>query len=205
MLTPENVEYVIERALALVREDEVGHDAERDRRRLAQVEAETERAVDQVVHTGGRVEAVARKLEELEAEKRELLSRLERAPAIPSQVALREIVRDRVLAWRSLFEASPEEGRNALAALLAGRRMRVHADSERAFRVEGLLRLPLTNEPPRADASGRFDSVVAGERFGRTEPRHGALPPTSHWPHDPGRGRELDVQVVLREVRRIAA
>lgn len=171
-MTPENVNYVVARTLELVRDRLAARDPERDRRRLAEVELQVERAVELAVRMGGRVEAVERKLDALEAEKSEILARLDRAPALPSEAALREIARPRVLDYRGLLESSPEDGRRALRALLAGERMRVYSDTERGFRVEGLFRVPLTHEPPGdLSHSGRFDCVVAGGRFVRSPTR----------------------------------
>ena len=71
--------------------------------------------------------------------------------------------------WRAAFEGSPDDARQALRTLLAGERMRVYLDAERGFRVEGLLRVPTSSEPPGA-ASERFACGVAGVRFGTVEP-----------------------------------
>ena len=55
--------------------------------------------------------------------------------------------------------------RGALRTLLDGDRMRAYADAARDFRIEGMIYLPITNEPPGAVASGRFDCLVAGVGF----------------------------------------
>jgi hypothetical protein len=69
------------------------------------------------------------------------------------------------------FDGAPEESRRALRTLLDGDRMRVYANAEQDFRVEGLFRLGVlaaleSNEPPGA-SSGRFVSRVAGGRYAR--------------------------------------
>jgi hypothetical protein len=40
--------------------------------------------------------------------------------------------------------------------------MRVYADAERGFWVEGVLRVPIKSEPPGAGGSERFGCGVAG-------------------------------------------
>ena len=61
--------------------------------------------------------------------------------------------------------------RGALRTLLDGDRMRAYADAARDFRIEGMIYLPITNEPPGAVASGRFDCLVAGGRSVRVPTR----------------------------------
>jgi hypothetical protein len=58
--------------------------------------------------------------------------------------------------------------------LLDGERMRVYADADQAFRVEGVYRLALENGTDRnLNDSGRFDCLVAG---GAQRPRVSVLP-----------------------------
>ena len=135
----------------------------RDRRGLAEIEGEIERAVDLAVRMGG-LDAVQRKLEALEVEKREILARLERAPAPLDFDALTAAVMADVQDWHSAFDGSPD-ARRALRALLAGERMRVYSDGERGFRVEGMLRVPTSSEPP-GGGSERFACGVAGGLIG---------------------------------------
>ena len=74
-----------------------------------------------------------------------------------------ELAVERVLDLRRAFEGAPEESRSALRVLLDGERMRVYADADQAFRVEGVYRLALENGTDRnLDDSGRFDCLVAG-------------------------------------------
>ncbi|HTX52499.1 MAG TPA: recombinase family protein, partial [Candidatus Baltobacteraceae bacterium] len=89
-ISRETIELAVARALEVVRVALAEHDPVEDRARLAQIEVQTERLVDLVMRTGG-VEAAERKIEELRAEKAAILTRLERAPAVPSEAALRAI------------------------------------------------------------------------------------------------------------------
>ena len=164
VFTPANVQYAVERALGIVRERLAGEDPERDRRRLAEIAVETERAVELAVRIGG-LDAVQRKLEGLEAEKREILGRLDTTRALPDVDALAAEATRRVLAHRAVFEGNPEHAQRGLRALLSGERLRIHADPDRAFRVEGLLRVPTSNEPPGALGSEGFAFGVAGGGF----------------------------------------
>ena len=114
----------------------------------------------------GGLDAVQRKLEALETEKREIVARVESGSVeIPSVDAIAARVRHHVEHFQAVFAESPDPGRSALRSLLDGDRMRVYADAAQDFRVEGMIYLPITNEPPGAGASGRFDCVVAGVGF----------------------------------------
>jgi len=177
VLTPENVRYVVSRALQIVRERRAGDDPERDRRRLAELEAQIERAVDLAVRVGG-LDAAQRKLEALEAEKREVLARLDRAPVRLDVDALASEAERRVLAFRAAFDRSPDHAHRTLRALLAGERLRVYSDEDRGFRVQGMLRVPTSSEPLEARGSEGFACGVAGVRFATGEhlPRELAFP-----------------------------
>jgi hypothetical protein len=61
--------------------------------------------------------------------------------------------------------------RRRFGALLGDRRMVVHSDAERGFRVEGLFRLSLESENARRlQASERLDKMVAGGRYNTCTP-----------------------------------
>jgi hypothetical protein len=123
ILTPDNVRYAAARAVQLVCERIAASDPDRDRRRLAALEVELDRAVDLAVRMDG-LDAVQRKLEALEAEKREAIARLECAPPLPDFDVLEAAAVDRVQRFRALFDESPSEAHRALRALLAGDRIR---------------------------------------------------------------------------------
>jgi DNA invertase Pin-like site-specific DNA recombinase len=163
VLTPHNVRRAIERALEIVRSRLADSDPESDRRRLAELEVQVERAVDLGVRTGG-LDAVQRKLEALEVERRDILARLDRTPALPDYEALAAAVVHHAKEWQAAFEGSPDHARHALRALLGDERMRVYSDDERGFRVEGLLRVPTSGEPFR-EGSERLACGVAGGGF----------------------------------------
>jgi hypothetical protein len=141
------------------------------RRRLAELDAKIERAVELAIETGG-MEAVKRKLASLRAEREQLVGRLRVAPQPRSVEALRDLVVRRVMDFREAFGGAPEDCRRALRALLDGDRMRVYADGERTFRIEGLFRLAAleSGKPPGA-SSERFTCRVAGGCYARGSPR----------------------------------
>jgi DNA invertase Pin-like site-specific DNA recombinase len=163
VLTPENLQRAIERAFEIVRSRLAESDPESDRRRLAELEVEVDRAVDLGVRTGG-LDAVQRKLKALEAERIQILARLDRAPALPDYETLTAAVVHHAKEWQAAFEGSPDHARRALRALLGDERMRVYSDAERGFRVEGLLRVPTSGEPFR-EGSERLACGVAGGGF----------------------------------------
>jgi hypothetical protein len=97
---------------------------------------------------------------------------------LPDLEAISALVERRVLDLRTTLDSEPEAARRAMRRLLGGERLRVYSDPDRGFRVEGILRVPLNDEPPGTEASGRFDCWVAGGRFATGEhlPRELAFP-----------------------------
>ncbi len=166
VLSTEVLAYTIEQALERLHEGLRPADLEAQRRRLAQVERELENLVRLAAKLGD-LEAHAQVLAEHRAERDELLRRLRAAPpplAIEPgdlRAALEEAARD----LRKPLAAAPGEMRTALFALLAGRRMRVHGEVERGYRVEGVFSLALETGNARGDGPGRFGCVVAGGGF----------------------------------------
>jgi hypothetical protein len=71
---------------------------------------------------------------------------------------------------RATLQGSPEAARRGFEALLGGRRMEVHGDEARGFRVEGLF-APWMREAPRSRWTLRGASQVAGRRFVRVPTR----------------------------------
>ncbi len=117
-----------------------------------------ERAVDLAVETDG-LAAAKRLLQVLEAERAEVESRLATQPCVPDLASLRPVVEAKVDELRATFLGAPIQARRDFGALLGDRRMVVHADAERGFRVEGFFRLSLESESARSPHdSGRFIS-----------------------------------------------
>lgn len=170
ILTPTNLEHVVERALEQIEAQIAGPNPDELRRRLAAVEAKIERAVDLAVGDTGDLAAVKRKLAELRAERDELDQALRAAPPPFDREAFRDLVERRALDLREAFGSAPEECRRALKTLLAGERMRVLSDEASGFRLEGLFRLSLDAAAPGTpEGPGRCDSSVAGGRFATDE------------------------------------
>ena len=164
ILTPANVAYAVERALAIVRRELAQDDPAQAEARLAALDVQIERAVDLAVATG-RIEAATRKIGSLRAEREALAARMQAGRAPIHAEGLRPELERRVRDLRAAFAGAPEETRAAFRLLLAGDRMQVHRDAKRAFRVEGVFHVPLMRERPGAQASGPFSCVVAGGGF----------------------------------------
>jgi hypothetical protein len=168
ILVPEHVLYVVERALGLVREG-LDREAHRSplsasaRARLEEIDEELA-TLRRVAERTGHAERVADLLAELLAERAALTAQAPRAPLDLDVETLRPLVEARVRDLRGAFEAEPEHGRAALRALLAGRRMRVGADAELGFRVEGVFEIDLGGETPGATygGPGSLAAQVAG-------------------------------------------
>jgi hypothetical protein len=94
-----------------------------------------------VAARSSRASQVARIIAELERERSSLTKPLGPLGPIDPDV-LRAVVTARVLEMRQAFEGSDEERRAAFRVLLANRRMRISADHERSFRVEGCFSCP---------------------------------------------------------------
>jgi site-specific DNA recombinase len=142
VLTPENVAYAVDRALALLAEGASPIDHEADRRRLAEIVTESENATRLAVKTGS-IDAVATILGELGRERDEIEQRLAAAP-----IALDlEYVRSRAEAMVREIRQSTDQGdvetrQRALRSLIEDR-LRVSPDAARGFRVEGMLAFEL--------------------------------------------------------------
>lgn len=155
ILTPENVRIVVEAALEIVRREVNGRDGKAARQRLVRVETEIGNAARLAAHVGD-VDAVARVIAELECERCQLVKTLADCdPMAFDDGALIRAAERWAADLRATLEGSPEECRRAFTALLGGRRMRVLADSERAFRVEGFFDLPRTYEAPPESVNSR--------------------------------------------------
>jgi len=96
---------------------------------------------------------------ELEAEPATLHAQLGAAP--PTSIDAEALRAERVLELRRALDHSPDRGRSLFLCLLSDRRMRVGADPEHGFRVEGVFDLGLDTGPARVQKGLR-----AGRAFG---------------------------------------
>ena len=173
VLTPETIGRAAERAAEKVLGKLRARDGATaaDRKRLAELGVEIENATRLAVKAG-HVEAVARVLDELETERVQIEQRLAASePIVVDLDALRERVDRYAHDLRAAFDRAPEQGRTVLDRLLAGRRMAIHADAERGFRVEGLFELSLGLDSHRrvqtpATCDGRRPAPLRGPGVG---------------------------------------
>jgi len=118
-------------------------------KRLAEFDAEEDWLIDLAARMGG-LDKVERKLSKLQAERTDLEGN---AAALASNrqsdpEEIRARVEAKATGLRCTFEAAPTQARAGLMVLLAEERLRVLADEEQGFRVEGTLYVPLTRETP---------------------------------------------------------
>lgn len=154
ILTPENVRRAIDLALAMVRRELGRDDGEADQRRLAEIEEEIER-VARLAARVGNVDAVARVIADLEAERKVIAERRRLAPIEIDDAQLRRRAERWASDARATLAGSPKECRSGFEALLGGRRMSVLADPEQRFRVEGIFDVPWMNEGPSESFDNR--------------------------------------------------
>lgn len=168
ILVPEVVACAVARAADLVSAQLAAPEPEpaEVRARLAEIDEELA-TLRRVASRSGRPRELARVVAELEAERASVTGRADRptrAGIAPD--LLRAVIEARVLEMRAAFHASAEDQRAAFRGLLGDRRMRVGADPERGFRVEGVFSLALEMPNARAyEGPGRRQSVVAGGGF----------------------------------------
>jgi site-specific DNA recombinase len=147
VLTPENVAYAVDRAVALVAgacASPIDHVD--DRRRLAEIAAESENATRLAVRTGN-IEPVLTVLGELRAEREEIEQRLATAPIALDPESLRPRAEAMVREIRQrTAEGDVDTRRRALRSLIE-KRLRVSPDPARGFRVEGVLAVELGVSP----------------------------------------------------------
>lgn len=137
---------------------------EADRRRLPGLDAEIENAARLAARVGA-IEAVARVVDELVRERCEILARLATRRTEPVEIdgeQLLQIAKRWTADARATLEGSPEDCRRGFEALLGGRRMRVLADDERHFRVEGLFDVPWMREAPSESVDSRGGITGSG-------------------------------------------
>lgn len=163
---PEAVAEAVEIALGIVRERLGGDDGEADRRRLAQLDVETEN-VARLAAKVGEVAGVARVIEGLEAERRELLARMtaRQTPRKLDEDAIRRVAERWAADARATLESASEAiRRDYFEGLLGGRRMEVHEDAEQGFRVEGIFEVPWMQDAPLEprDSQGGIRSSGGG-------------------------------------------
>jgi hypothetical protein len=115
-------------------------DTTADRKRLAELGVEIENATRLAVKTG-HIDAMARMLEDLDAERLEIERCLAGSqPIVVDRDVLRPVVDRYARDLRAAFDRAPEQGRAVLERLLAGRRMTVHAEPESRLPGRGPLR-----------------------------------------------------------------
>lgn len=91
---------------------------------------------------------MGRVIQELSRERALIEQQLSAEPIVVDLEALKPVIEQKLLDLHGTLSGQPEQGRAALLALLGGRRIKVCADPERGFQVEGILELALETEPP---------------------------------------------------------
>jgi hypothetical protein len=126
------------------------------------------------------VEGVARVIEGLEAERRALVARLttRRGSAALDEGTLVQMAERWAGEARATLQGSPEAARRSFEALLSGRRMEVHSDEARGFRVEGLFDVPWMREAPLEplDSQGGITGSGGAIRASADSAARAALP-----------------------------
>jgi site-specific DNA recombinase len=155
-LTPENVEYVVEQAVRIVREERSNDRTRRDEQRLFQLEGEIDNLIG-LTATLGSNDRVALEIGDREREVTEIKSLLARRKAPLGSEALTDSIRRTLSDLGNMFRSSPEDAKKALGALLGENRLRVKKDSEEGFSVfgEGVLCFGGTGDRTRTCTSSR--------------------------------------------------
>jgi hypothetical protein len=155
-LTTENVDYVVEQAVRIVREERSDDRTRSDEPRLFQLEGEIDNLIE-LAATQGTNDRVALAIGDREREVAEIKSRLARRKAPLGSEALASRVRRTLSDLGNMFRSSPEDARTALGALLGENRLRVKMDSENGFSVfgEGVPCFVGAGDPARPEHSGK--------------------------------------------------
>jgi len=162
ILVPENVAYVVRRTLEHVEEGLRCGDPERDQARLREIEGERTNLVQLAARTG-RIEEVAGQLGALHGEAEQIRERLAQEAGPVDLDSLRPVIERRLDELRDTLCGEMVRARSMLRTLLGGERIRVFADSERKFRLEGGFVIELETRTPRLrEATGGLDFQVAG-------------------------------------------
>jgi hypothetical protein len=140
--------------------------------RLSEIAAEFS-TLRRIASRSSRPSDVARLIAELERERAARIAPRRPFAAIDRDL-LRSMVTARVLEMRQAFEGSDEDRRGAFRVLLGDRRMRVSADPERHFSVEGVFELPLDEGDSRPWCASR-ESPIRGSG-GALQPGRTRLP-----------------------------
>jgi site-specific DNA recombinase len=169
ILTAPRVAYVVERAVARVRERLAGDgpDGERERARLVEIDRALEALVRQVAKLG-EVDGFDRIVTELRTERAQITRRLAAPTTVPdlSPEQIRDAAERGVVRLRDSLSAAPEIIRGALRSMLGGDRIRVVPRAEDGYQLEGIFRLGLEAEtPPSSNAREWRFCVVAGAGF----------------------------------------
>jgi DNA invertase Pin-like site-specific DNA recombinase len=136
---------------------------------LAALDAKIERALDLAIELGDLAIAKER-LRKLRTERERLAGELLAVRIdLPTAEQLMPRLRERLRDIESTLQGDLARGRLTLGALLGDRRLRVYSDG----RVEGNALLEAESIPALRRTPGPGVSVVAGGRFGRSEPLGG--------------------------------
>jgi hypothetical protein len=161
VMTPENVAYAAEQALASILVARAAADPKKLKGELDRLQVERDPGLDAYMKgIGDPAELEARLKASLER-KRELQRRLAEAEAShPDLELLRPTIEAAIRDLRGALAGDTEARRDALRALLGAERLRVYPDAEKGFRLEGAVRLRL--EAPAPVRPGRGLDQVAG-------------------------------------------
>jgi DNA invertase Pin-like site-specific DNA recombinase len=167
VLTPENVAYATRKAMEILRERvRPTHGQHAGQMRLREIEVEIQNAIRLAARLGN-VEEVSRFIGDLEQERDAIRPKLSVEPIVVDLDAMKPVIEERVSDLHATLSAEPEKGRAALLALLGDRRIKVSADAELDFRVEGVLELSLETkaaQPPPGNRATRIGGSGGSKR-----------------------------------------
>jgi site-specific DNA recombinase len=173
-LPPENVEYVVQQAERIVREERSNDRTRRDEQRLFQLEGEIDNLIG-LAATLGSNDRVALEIGDREREVTEIKSLLARRKAPLGSEALTDSIRRTLSDLGNMFRSSPEDAKKALGALLGENRLRVKKEPEEGFSVfgEGVLCFGGTGDRTRTCTSSRTVAPKATASTNSATPANG--------------------------------